>query len=317
MIPPEVKKSLRDAVEAYEVCEGILYSVWQKCDYRKCESHKYTRWLPWSVANELRYAGQHVCRFLCHNNNAKRDAEIEKIKGHCCRADYDAHDYVILCLTRYILHRLSLMEEKVERTRDTRGIYTCNVVKREFGAICNALAKNNRKNGNFIECRAENTARLLSLFCIASGEERLEVSPVPPSNSEVPSKSKLPRPKLSPAVVGPSKRTPTEIYELFNNTEANLKKYELISGTACVSGINKLFAATCCLIDDNDELQEFTRRCYLAQIHVLLEIVAYYRNDLKIYTAIEDAFSENADESILQLQEMITHLEELWYSRWQ
>ena len=45
------------------------------------------------VANELRYAGQHLCRWL---TDKKEGVELLRAEGHCRKAAHDANDYLIL-----------------------------------------------------------------------------------------------------------------------------------------------------------------------------------------------------------------------------
>jgi len=59
-IPEELSKCLQETIEASRFCERVLYESWYKHDLPL-----ELRWDPWSVANELRYAGQHICRALC------------------------------------------------------------------------------------------------------------------------------------------------------------------------------------------------------------------------------------------------------------
>jgi len=138
-IPKEITKSLHDAIEAYETCRGILYDVWNRYDLPNDE-----RWIPWSVANELRYVGQHVCRLLKHKVNSDDWLkELARAKSHCERAGNDAHDYIILYFTRNILDRITSME----KSADIPGnIQAGNIAKKEFCEICDLLAENDRKN---------------------------------------------------------------------------------------------------------------------------------------------------------------------------
>jgi len=303
-IPEEVTASLREvtaslykALQAYEACEGILHEYWR--DYNVPDSK---RWLPWSITNELRYAGQHICRLFCIKDEDKRQVEIGKVSGHCERAEYDAHDYVILCFTRLTLKLLETMEEYAIQDG---SIFECHQFKKEFCKVCNAIAGNNRKSSRFTEVRREHTTCLIELFRRLMGKHNSRQTTEGVSEYEL-------------SVVTTSQPTPEKLREVFNVAEAYLKKYELVSGEASILGINNLFEATRSLADN--DCQAFMERCYFAQINVLMEIVAYYFRkklwkEYKRQGIIEELKGKEADEMVVHLEGMISELEKQWCER--
>ena len=66
--------------------------------------------------------------------------------------------------------------------------------------------------------------------------------------------------------------------KVFNEAEAYLKEYELVSGEVSVLGIQRLFEATTCFA--NNDCQAFMDKSNDAKIDILLEIVAYFCSEL-------------------------------------
>ena len=298
-IPKDVIASLRDAMESYKSCGGILYESWHRHELPDEE-----RWIPWSIANELRYVGQHICRLLCYEGVEERQTEIDRAKGHCERAKYDAHDYLILFFTRYILNLLKTMEKYAI---EVGNVYECNHAKKEFIEICRAIATNERKNCDFIACRSENIASMAGLFDALMGHNAFR----PKAEEEPTHKLLVGRDFVMSGSHGASEK---EMREVFNRAEAYLKKYELVSGEVSILGINRLFEATCCLVDN--DCQTFMERCHLAQVDTLMEIVAYFCDALgevrRPEEILEALQGRSADEKIEYLEGEITGFEGQW-----
>lgn len=64
--------------------------------------------LPIPAINQLRYAGYHLARLFCESDSEKIDAQINKAKGHCKRAIYDAHEVGII----HLLEQIKAFSEK-------------------------------------------------------------------------------------------------------------------------------------------------------------------------------------------------------------
>jgi hypothetical protein len=160
--------------------------------------------------------------------------------------------------------------------------------------------------------RGQNIARLAELYCELSRKNVARLAQSPGTLAKQSPKTVPHVNPLSISVVLP--QTPEKGREVFNKAEAYLKKYELASGRACVSGIYHLFDATCCLA--NKDFQTFVERCYFAQINILLDIVAHFSKELMIThqqgTIAQNLQGKSTDEKIRYLEGVICELEQRW-----
>jgi len=290
IVPQEITESFNSAMRAYEACERTLNEYWYKYDF---PSEK--KWSPWPIANELRYVGQHICRFLCSKDIKEKQTEIAKARNHCDRATHDAHDIVILCFSRAILDAIRSFAKQND------SVKFCNSAKKEFSEICNAIAKNNRKKSNFATCRGEHIQRLTQLF-------RSLMKGFPPRMHKSGEKENVHEEFVVTSSL--SKPTHEKVREVFNKAEGYLKKYELVSSEAYIFGIIDLFDVTHYLV--KSDFQSFMKKCHLARVDALMEIASYFSKDMRKKTPII-LQERSMDEEIAYLEYVINSLEKQWY----
>lgn len=257
LFPEDMLVAFRLAVAEFERVEALLKS------YEKMY-RGIGEWDCFPVANELRYAGQHLCRWLLLTEEAPRTKEIETLRniemcraeGHCRQAAHDAHDYLILF---YVLHiQWALIQGGGGSLPEISGI------RRSFLNTCLELAKLRRTDNNFREARKEMIARLESIFLVVmSGNERESDAVVLiPKRHE----KKVENYNESPTV--------KEIVEMFNKTEDYLKMFELIRGKASSHHIRLLFGAARYLVLDNDT-KKFSEACSVTIGDILLRMLIF------------------------------------------
>jgi hypothetical protein len=84
-----------------------IVSLFDSAEEKVKEVELLTQELSIPSINELRYVGYHLARALCEKNETELNLQIEKAKGHCKRAIYDAHEIGII----YLLEQVKVFKE--------------------------------------------------------------------------------------------------------------------------------------------------------------------------------------------------------------
>jgi len=88
-----------------------IVTLFEEAEIKLKEVEQFTQDLSIPSINELRYAGYHLAKAMCYeetDDNNQLNCEIDKAKGHCKRAVYDAHEMGII----YVLEKIKLFDEK-------------------------------------------------------------------------------------------------------------------------------------------------------------------------------------------------------------
>ena len=181
-------------------------------------------------------------------------------------------------------------------------IVACNRSKKDFYDLCKDIASNDRRNSDFEAKRKECIYRLQELFECVMGPYTFHRSAVEESAIEL-------------CVARNSAPTPDEMHRVFNQAEAYLKWYELLSGKANTYGIKNLFRATCCLAEN--DYKAFIEWCDFTQIEILMDIASYFKEAMGIIDQPERVDEELREKSIEEkkdyLEKLIESLAKQWY----
>lgn len=88
-----------------------IVTLFEESEIKLKEVEQFTQDLSIPSINELRYAGYHLAKAICYEetgDNNQLNCEIDKAKGHCKRAVYDAHEMGII----YVLEKIKLFNEQ-------------------------------------------------------------------------------------------------------------------------------------------------------------------------------------------------------------
>ena len=87
-ITPDQRACIQEIVELFDLAEKYVKEIEQLAQELSIPS-----------VNELRYVGYHLARALASTDHSELDTQVQKAKGHCKRAIYDAHELgIIYCL---------------------------------------------------------------------------------------------------------------------------------------------------------------------------------------------------------------------------
>ncbi len=89
-----------------DAIKGIV-ALFENAESKVKEVEQLAQDLSIPSINELRYVGYHLARALCENDDNQLSLQIEKARGHCKRAIYDAHEIGII----YMLEQIKLFKE--------------------------------------------------------------------------------------------------------------------------------------------------------------------------------------------------------------
>lgn len=85
-----------------------IVSLFDEAELKVKEIEQLAQELSVPSINELRYVGYHLARALCTEDESKLTLEIQKAKGHCQRALYDAYEIGII----HMLEQIKLFKER-------------------------------------------------------------------------------------------------------------------------------------------------------------------------------------------------------------
>ena len=254
---PQIVDSFRDAVAEFEHLNIRLEKY--------VSTVAIGEWDCTPVANELRYAGHHLCRSLMVMGKEK-DIELLRAEGHCRKAVHDANDYLILffgdAIRDAIREALSQCEgEYVTEIKKLRG---------KFLEICSSIAeldRTDKKNFSISRKRLINELEEIFLSVVKDCSSQNSVAAMSSALNEV---------TVSTQYDGGF--SDEDVVKMFNETEKHLKMSELFRGRVNPSHIHGIFKATCCLVIGKDESQcreTFLRECCRVHVTILYHMLYF------------------------------------------
>lgn len=223
------------------------------------------------VVNELRYAGQHLCRSLPLTGEVRSDKQNEELiraVSHCHRAMYDANDYLILFFGGAIRDAI---RDALVQCKSKEVVAEFRKLQSEYFDICSHIASLRRLDrGTFYNSRKRLIEELEQVF--------LDVMEGRPKRSLC---------GQSGGALSALKKVDTcydggfdneDIINMFNETEKHLKLFELYRCEMNTSLIRDIFVATCCLVMESDEKQcreTFLRECSRVDLKILYQMLYF------------------------------------------
>ena len=244
-------------------------------------------WGCWSVANELRYAGQHLCRSLMPHQD--KNGEQQLAQNHCRQAIHDANDHLIL----FFVDRTRDELEKTLAKCDGEDLEKAKMFQKKFWDICCEMSKLRRTDEKFEEKRQANIAGLQEVFRVIMARNRR-------SDSSDCATAKQQKSSLTGFKKNPSDE---EIVEWYNEAEEYLKRFELMVGRVRPLHIRLIFKAACCFVSATGSIdrENFSEECGWAQIKILYDTLIFVMRSTgstvvdAVIASYEKSFSEGYD----------------------
>jgi len=254
MFDTDVTEIFQKAIDKFTQVEShlVAYSM---------EYVGVVEWSCWSVANELRYAGQHLCRSLMPGQD--KNVEQGLAKNHCRQAIHDANDHLIL----FFVDRVRDVLEETSVRGNNEDLKKVKKFQKKFWDICCDIAKLRRTDKGFEEKRQAKINDLQEMFLAITVRKNRSDS----SDSATPQKWKC-------ALTG-FKKDPSveEIVESYNEAEEYLKRFELMVGRVRPLHIRLIFEAARCFVSTPGDIdgEKFSEECGWAQIKILYDTLIF------------------------------------------